>query len=38
VEPALQTLTTEDLAGQPGRLVDDARKGQANMVLSGGCH
>jgi predicted HTH domain antitoxin len=32
----MHTLTTNDLAAQPGRLLDDARNGQADMVLSDG--
>lgn len=32
----MHTLTTEDLATQPNRLLDDARKGQADIVLSDG--
>jgi predicted HTH domain antitoxin len=31
----MQTLTTDDLAQHPERLLDDARKGQADIVLSG---
>jgi predicted HTH domain antitoxin len=29
----MQTLTAEDLAAQPQRLLDDARKGQGDIVL-----
>lgn len=32
----MHTLTTDDLAQHPERLLDDARKGQADIVLVGG--
>jgi predicted HTH domain antitoxin len=32
----MHTLTTDDLSRHPERLLDDARKGQADIVMSGG--
>jgi predicted HTH domain antitoxin len=32
----MHTLTTDDLAQHPERLLDDARKGQADIVLASG--
>jgi predicted HTH domain antitoxin len=32
----MQTLTTDELAAQPQRLLDDALKGQADIVLAEG--